>query len=360
MNDQRHNNLDKISIVILCKDRHKELKQVIDFWSRYQCSTIVLHDTDNPLTFSHYNSNITYINSQEPIVLRLKESTKYISTPYTIIGNDDEIYLIKSVIQLIDFLDYNPNFEAVGGQVIAYNWSGKTLLGCRIYPFLFNYSNNNDDPFNRIYKTLNYKNGMDLTLVYRSDEFKKIVNCVSYFSNYSTPLMYEMMFAFYSSFYCRSIRLNPVYWMRNWYTPFHNNSSWDRNLTWQKWMENPKYVEEVKDWTDKFRNLTTSVTNLNDKQIETLIDNLLNWKDMGNATKFSFMFLNLTPLKKFIKSLIPSYLIRRLKMSIPFTRKKIMPTFESIIEPSENLSKIHDDDLVIFRKFVEDQKSLYS
>ena len=360
MNDQEQDNLKKISIIILCKDRHKELKQVIDFWSNYQCKTIILHDTDNPLSFSHYDSNLTYINSQESILSRLKESTKYISTPYTIIGNDDEIYLIKPLIKLIDFLDCNPNFEAVGGQVIAYDWSGKTLLGCRVYPFLWNYSNKNDYPFNRIYKTLNYKNGMDLTLVYRSEEFKKIVNCVSYFSNYSTPIMYEMMFAFYSSLYCRSKRLDSVYWMRNWYTPFHNNSSWNRNLTWQKWMQNPKFAEEVKDWTNKFRNLTTSVTNLNDKQIETLIDSLLNWEDIGSATKFPFTFLNLKPLKKLVKLLIPSYLIRRLKMSIPLMRKKIMPTFESIINSSENLSKIQDEDLVVFRNFVEEQKHLYS
>ena len=236
--------LKKLTIVILSKDREKELSQVINYWSRTPCFIVIVHDTKNPLHSSTLGSNITYINSQDHILGRLALASNYISTPYAAICNDDEIFLIDPLIKFISYLELEKNIEAVGGQVFAYDWVGNRLLGNNIYSFLKNYSNTDEIAVNRIRTTLEIQNVMDLTLIYRSDQFKNIVDCCKNFSKFTTPFMYETMFALFSSYYCRSIRLKDIYWMRNWYTPFQHFDTWNRKLTWGEWCKDQVFEIE--------------------------------------------------------------------------------------------------------------------
>lgn len=352
--------LQKLTVVILSKDRNKELSQTINYWSKTTSTIVVIHDAKTPLDSKNFSPNIFYVNSNAHIIDRLEIALTYIFTPYTVICNDDEIFLINPLVKFIGYLDREKDIEAVGGQVLAYNWAGSQLLANRIYPFLEDFTNIDLIPMNRIKKTFDIKNVMDLTLVYRSGQFRDIVNCTKNFSKFTTPVMYETMFALFSSYYCRTTRMKDIYWMRNWFTPFQNFDVWDRGLTWGEWCNHQRFNVERTEWRKLMIQLLRDMGDFPDSQIEPLVEYLLKWEAIGtNKNKRgSRKLFRWGRLKSTIKLVIPSFLVRKIKKSIPFMRKNIMPDFNSLINIHNNFSQIAREDLEKFRDFVYHQKML--
>lgn len=352
------NNLDKLTLIILSKNRDRELKQIIDYWARTPVRLVVLHDTNNSLNYLKNSSKLVYLKSQSSIIERLYTSLDYISTPYAMIANDDEIFLIEPLLKFINYLENENDIEAVGGQVVAYNWAGHKLLGNKIYPFLHGFSNNDKSPINRIKKTFRAKNVMDLTLMYKSHEFKNIVRCCKYFTEYSTPVMYETMFAFFSSLFCRSVRLDYIYWMRNWFTPFYESKDWDRKLTWKNWCRAEKFQNEVFNWETSIAAVLLKKTDFTNFEIGDLISLLLNWEAIGERTQNSNMLNLRIRFKNFFKLVIPPYAIWKLKNMIPILRRKIMPDFDVLVKTLIQDSQLSLLDLEKFKNFAREQKSL--
>jgi hypothetical protein len=350
--------LKKLTVVILSKDRNDKLSQIINYWSKTPATIVIIHDAQVPLNSNSFSSNIFYVNSKEHIINRLNQALSYIFTPYTVISNDDEIILINPLIKFISYLEREKNIEAVGGQVLAYNWAGNQLLASKIYPFLSNFSNTDQIPINRIMATFNIKNVMDLTLVYRSEQFIDIVNCTRNFSKFTTPFMYETMFAFFSSYYCRSIRTKDIYWMRNWFTPYQHFGNWDRKLTWKEWCSDQRYEKEKAEWRNEFILLLKNNTDFSDSQSESLVEYLLQWEAIGtniSDSKKSIIWFN---FKNLIKLIIPDSLIWKIKKFIPFMRKNTMQDFDSLINLQNNYDQISRIDLENFIDFVNQQKIL--
>jgi hypothetical protein len=290
---------------------------------------------------------------------RIATAENFITTPYSVICNDDEIFLVDPLLKFINFLDLDKNIEAVGGQVIAYSWAGDKLLASNVYPYLQNYLNKNKSSISRIKNTFEIKNVMDITLIYRSDEFKQIINCCKNFSGFTVPVMGEMMFAFFSSYYCRSVRLIDVYWMRNWFTPFHNYENWDRGLTWSDWCRDPKFQGEVRKWIIDFELLLSNKTSISDIESKEIVEYLLNWKSNGRSKVLLKKRTALNRILKALKKLIPGSLIWKLKRLFPFTRKHVMPDFKTILKQQKSAYSISKDDVERFKLFATRQKSLY-
>ena len=350
--------LEKLTVVILSKNRNEELSQIIDYWSKTPSTIVIIHDTQVPLNSDNFSSNIFYINSKSHILDRLELALSYILTPYAVICNDDEIFLINPLIKFINFLETEKDIEAVGGQVLAYNWSDNQLLACKIYPFLENFSNIDRIPFNRIRNTFDIKNLMDLTLVYRSEQFRNIVSCTKNFSKFTTPVMYETMFAFFSSYYCRTIRMKDTYWMRNWFTPFQNFDTWNRKLTWSEWCSDRRYEIERNEWRKEFILLLTNKTDFSDSQREFLVQYLLQWQGIGTNKSDSKKSNIWFSFKSLIKLVIPNSLIRKVKKLMPFMRRNMMQDFDSLIHAQNNYGQISSIDLENFKDFVNQQKIL--
>ena len=350
--------LEKLTVVILSKDRNEELNQLINYWSKTPSNIVVIHDTQFPLKSHNFSSKVFYVRSKAHILERLDLALNYIFTPYTIICNDDEIFLINPLIKFINYLEREKNIEAVGGQVLAYNWAGNQLLASKIYPFLNNFSNTDPIPVNRIKKTFDAKNVMDLTLVYRSEQFRKIVNCTKNFSKFTTPFMYETMFALFSSYYCRSIRLKDIYWMRNWYTPFQHFDTWNRKLTWGEWCKDQVFEIERINWKKMFISLLTNETNFSESQSGLLAEYLLEWKAIGVNNKNSKKTIIWISIKNFTKLIIPNYFLRKVKKFIPFMRKNMMLDFDTLIHKDNNYCQISSEDLELFHNFTNQQKVL--
>lgn len=359
MNLLEDNLLEKLTIVILSKNREKELSQVANFWSNTPSSMVIVHDSVNPLNFNLLNPKLIYLNSSKPFLLRLALASKQITTPYTIICNDDEIFLIDSLKKFINVMEYDAQIDAIGGQAISYNWAGKYLLGNRIYPQLLNFSNMNEVPINRIKATFENNNTLDVFLIYRSEQFKKIVKCCEQFHEFKTPEMYETMWAVFSSYFCRTTRMNDIYWMRNWFTPFHHSDSFDRNLGWGKWSRDPRFKFEVSKWIIKFKMVLSNETNLSEMQIESLVELLLQYNQKEARTKLPQEPIIINKLKSFLKTIIPNFLIWKIQTKLPFMRSKLMPNFDSVIYSQGTHAQISDQDIKLFKYFVRQQKKLY-
>lgn len=353
----RMRNLEKLTLVILSKKRDKELNQVINYWTKTPVSLVVIHDTDRALNYNN-KTKLVYVKSKNSIIERLAESLDFILTPFVMIANDDEIFLIESILNFINYLENNKEVEAVGGQVIAYNWAGNKLLGNEIYPFLHNFSNSDNSPLNRIKKTFKSKNVMDVTLMYRSHEFKNIVTCCKNFTEYSTPVMYETMFAFFSSLYCRSIRLNDIYWMRNWFTPYHEFENWDRKLTWKTWCTDPSFQVEVVIWRRRITQELHLRTDFSHFETQELIKLLLNWEAIGerdqNLNKKNLWIR----FKRFVKQILPSYIVWKFKHTMPIMRRKVMSDFETLTKKLVENKQLSLLDLENFKNFASEQKLL--
>lgn len=359
MNLLEGNLLEKLTILILSKNREKELGQVTDFWLNTPCSVVIVHDSPNPLKLNTLNPKLKYLNSSLPILLRLALASKQITTPYTIICNDDEILLIDSLKKFINIMEHDTQIDAIGGQAISYNWAGKHLLGNRIYPHLLNFSNMNEIPINRIKATFEINNTLDVYLLFRSDQFKKIVKCCEQFHGFKTPEMYETMWAVFSSYFCRTLRMNDIYWMRNWFTPFHHSDSFDRNLGWGEWCRDPRFRSEVSKWITTFKMVLFNETNLSEMQIESLAEMLLQYNQKEACTELPQKSIIKSSFKIFLKKIIPNYLIWNIQTKLPFMRSKLMPNFDSVIYSQYSHAQISDQDVKLFKYFAKQQKKLY-
>lgn len=359
MNSLSINLLEKLTVVIISKDRTKELEIVIDYWLNTPCKLVVIHDSKEQLNSSYFNKNFIYIRSHEQYLIRLSLAENFITTPYSVICNDDEIFLIDPLLKFINCLDTDETIEAIGGQVIAYSWSGNKLLADFVYPYLNSYSNQDISPTNRIRNTFETKNVVDITLIYRSDKFKQIISCCKNFSEFTVPVMGEMMFALFSSCFCRSKRFNDIYWMRNWFTPYHNSKKWDRGLTWNDWCRDSKFILEVEKWTIKLELVLSSKTSIPSLQRKEIIIGLLDWRSNGSVKVSRKKSIVCERIKIVLKRVIPGSLIWALKNLFPLTQKHVMSDFKTILKQQNSAHRISLNDIDRFKRFVKRQKLLY-
>ena len=105
MNSLSGNLLEKLTVVIISKDRINELENAINYWFKTPCKLVVIHDSKKPLNSSYTNKNFVYIRSEEPYLSRLAIAENFITTPYSVICNDDEIFLVSPLLKFITFLD---------------------------------------------------------------------------------------------------------------------------------------------------------------------------------------------------------------------------------------------------------------
>jgi len=355
--------LSQVTIIILSKDRASDLEVVIDFWEQFSCPVIVLHETVSPLLRAKEVGNITYISCQESLFKRLELIKSLVKTPYSMLANDDEIYLPNGLRNIIKCLDDNPKIDSAGGQVCAYTWAGKKLLGHYIYKYLLNHSTLDLDCYLRIKSNFQIPNFMDLLSVYRTPKFLKIISHCSKFDGFTTPYMFEVMFTFFSSIYCQSIRVSDLYWVRNWHNNFHSSTDfWNRNVKWSNWYTENTYSLERKNWRDKLAleleqnlNVENSSKYFSDfSSILTLFNFLVVDLKENEGKIFKFR----TTLKCLIRILLPSkYLRWNMQNYLPWRRSHVMKSFDkNLLEMVKLGVGVDLQDLQIFYEFSSKQR----
>ncbi len=352
--------LAKLSIIILSKDRNAELSQTISYWAATPISVIVVHDSKSPIEISTSWKNVNYLKSSDDILMRLALAYEHVNTPYVMIGNDDEIFLPVAISHILTLLESDPAFESAAGQTVAYSWAGNRLLGASIYNHLLNYRNVDISPFRRTVKTLDSRNLMDLTAIYRRSEFGAIVTNCRDFSGFSTPYMYEMMFAVFSSCFCRTTRVSNIYWVRNWHTPFQDDSfGWDRRTTWGSWWESKELKDEHARWESLFRAKLVSLNRLNAEELEEIVLQLKTFNPTVRVTRPSRVFaISKVLLNTIRKTEFGKFASWKIQSLIPWRKRHVMLDFNSLILSEEFNLEIDISDLMKVYSYVTMQKKL--
>jgi hypothetical protein len=354
MNNDYSAILSKLDVFILSRNRKNSLQQVINFWSQTPCKIHVFHETDHALSIPTHIDNIKYWPSKENLFARMAKIQHHITSPYSVLANDDEIYLPEALSKIIQELDNNAEIGSIGGQVVSYTWVGKILLGLPLYKGLIGYSNLANSSVSRISKTFYNKNFMDLLSVHRSHIFLRIINNCSKFSNFSTPYMFEVMFSFFSSLNSKSTRINQLYWARNWHQKYQNdNFDWNRSLTWSEWYTNQKYLSERKIWCNTLSDLLLSEYHeiFQADNINFVINNIFNLLVVQNSATSKYRIPKISFLNNEKKWIIQN--------KIPYLKNRIIPRFEkSLAEMFKMSVDCNQKDLDTLFHFINEQKGL--
>jgi glycosyltransferase domain-containing protein len=361
--------LDKLTVIILSKERKELLGHTLSFWNGLGCQVIVVHDSSKVLEVSNFGDHIRYINTPHSIFKRLAIAVPLVNTPYAVIANDDEIYLPNALDQIVSHLELNAELHSCAGQALAYNWVGRRLLGLPLYPFLLNYSNTSDSGKHRVSKIIQAGNWMDLLAVHRTTSFKKIALATSKFEGFSTPYMYEVMFSIFSNLLGKSERLNLLFWGRNWYEPYHFiKGKWDRKITWQNWYSQDSFESERIRWRGELENCLIELNN------DISVQNLENFKWLEEEFKKSFenrhtpRETNGTKLISWIKTIfnqnessLLSQLSWTIQSKIPGFQKRVIPKFSDGLRTlSKSDIKVISEDIKILSLFIKEQKAFSS
>jgi glycosyltransferase domain-containing protein len=256
--------LSKITLVILSHNRQHCLQKTLSFYKDSGIQLLVLDNSPARLALEYIPKNCTYYNSDEPFAVRSAKAAGLVSTPYTIIGADDEIYLPKSLEEMQKFLDLNPDYVAVGGYAIAVWEYGPTVAAAWAYSRTYGYHNEEFEPLDRIAKHTG--NGESpLTSFFTCNLARTWVaqECLTMYAK--APLLATDAISVLTI--CgagKSKYLDLVYWIRNWNQSPRSHSGWNRKISLHEWWEDSsnelallRFSEELEATYRKYTSLPT-------------------------------------------------------------------------------------------------------
>jgi len=253
-------NLD-ITIVVISRERHDELKRSLRYWDEIGLAYVVVHNSVNDLAYQSTNLNSVYVKSQSSFADRCGIANNYIKTKYSIICADDEVYLYSALSKMAELLEKNEELESVGGQAIGIGKYGSSLTTTYAYTSMFAYTNLSEDSESRLYYHFNLANKYKQGSMYRLMRTKSMSILLSAFSKLSfvsTPYIYEVTGEILMNYLGKSKYLNEVFWIRNWINLPVSDSVWNRKRYFYIWFENDEFSLEVSKWIEIIENYINS------------------------------------------------------------------------------------------------------
>jgi len=231
--------LSRTTLVILSHNRQHCLRKTLQFYKFTNINILVLDNSETPLHADFVPRNCNYLNSSEPFAIRSEMASKLITTPYTIIGADDEIYLPSSIQKMQDFLDVNLDYVAAGGYAIAIWEYGPTIAASWAYKRTYQYHNDGETPLARIDKHTGHGSSpitsfftCNLTRTFAAQD------CLSMYAK-APVLATDAISVLTICGAGKSKYLDIVYWVRNWNQSPRSHSGWDRRVFLHEWWLNP-------------------------------------------------------------------------------------------------------------------------
>lgn len=257
-------NLSKITLVILSHNRQHCLQKTLPFYKDSGIQLLVLDNSPVRLAPEYIPENCSYINSDEPFAVRSARAAELLTTPYTIIGADDEVYLPTSLERMQGFLELNPDYVAVGGYAVAVWEYGPSIAAAWAYSRTYGYHNEELEPLDRIAKhTGNGNNPLtsfftcNLTRTWAAQE------CLSMYAK-APVLATDAISVLTICGAGKSKYLDHVYWIRNWNQSPRSHSEWNRKIFLHEWWEDSsnelascRFSEELEATYRKFTSLPT-------------------------------------------------------------------------------------------------------
>jgi glycosyltransferase domain-containing protein len=118
MSDNSNKFLKLTTLLLVTKDRKKNLNQFIEYWSNIDVKIIIADGSQEPYT-GLLKKNIKYIyNKDGPKIQRLIDAGKNIKTKYFMFCADDDFLSINGLIKNIEFLERNNSYSGCQGKFL--------------------------------------------------------------------------------------------------------------------------------------------------------------------------------------------------------------------------------------------------
>ena len=250
-------NLDKLTIIILSRDRDIHLIKTINYYKTFNIRLLVLHRSKTSILPHVGYKKLKYLRINKSFSSRCLIASELLNTPYAILATDDERYLPSTLEKMIQILADNRKISSVGGQVIAFFTYSKLLCGQRLYPYLQNYINNEKNLSDRLIKHFKVANEnitfSSMYRMYRRRDFNDMLKLFALGNGVSTALITEVSSEIFSLSRGQIYYLNDLLWIRNFMVEPINKSDWSRDTTFNKWWSDPIYSIEKSRWLNKAR-----------------------------------------------------------------------------------------------------------
>jgi hypothetical protein len=234
---------NKLTIIILSKDKNLVLEKLIKFWSSNGFRLLVLHETRSPLNISSQDSSVLYFPSGDPLLERLRRISAFVETDYVLISPDDEVFSITSITNGIRFLDENPDFSTISGQCIAISKYGNQCSYSYIYSYYLGYETLTEDPLSRMRESSEKTDlAMGVGAPYRimsRELFLNFMAAIEELSPLNCTYSFEVLAEVYQNIHGKVKIQNNLFWIRNWITPAASDTK--RNFYYFQWWESPEY-----------------------------------------------------------------------------------------------------------------------
>lgn len=261
--------LEEVTVLILSRDRNDALEKTLIYWSNFNISVLVFHNSNTPLPSKKIPSNALYYNSNLNYGERAGKAVQLIKTPYAILSSDDEVFLPSAIFTAIELLNNDSELMSVGGQTLAVG-KYRSIYNMTIpYKFNLDYKNFGNSAAERLFShftgSMGYRSG-SLYRVTRSSILKKVLSEFSQLGTISTPYIYEATGEILINGLGKSCYIKNLLWIRNWLNEPINHNQWQRNQYFFKWAESEKILFEI--WKDRLN----SILCIKPKKFNELID----------------------------------------------------------------------------------------
>lgn len=243
--------LHDVTVVILSRGREIELVKTLEYWSNFDISVLVLHNTEKPLQRIADMPNVRYVVAKLPYGERCGMVSEYLATEYAILSSDDEVYLPSALAEMKALLDNDRDLKSIGALTLAIGSYGPMTTGTFSYSKMLGYSNRAKTPLNRLNAHFSenggYRNGAIYRLM-RKELMNSMMNLFAQISECSTPYIYEVTGEIFINASGESQYVDTIYWLRNWINSPVGHQNWDRKLYFKDWISRELYKSQYLKW----------------------------------------------------------------------------------------------------------------
>ncbi len=244
--------LANLQVVIFSRNRHVQLTESLRYWDQCGIETLVLHNTQEPLSLLDIPPTTEYIVHQGSFAERCEIASRNLKFNFYIIASDDERYLPTALSKMVEQLEDFPELSSVGGQAVGIMRHGLKFRTTLAYKSQLHYFNLSTDYQSRL--AFHYESGRAYSgamyRVYRKDQFRSFLRLISRFSDISTPYIFEVTAELFWTLIGPAKYVDEVFWVRNWIVPPIQTGDWNRKLYFHEWSQNLKYQNEFESWKE--------------------------------------------------------------------------------------------------------------
>lgn len=295
------NNLNKLTIFILTKDRHNFLIKTLDFWSNYKINLIVLDGSKKKLNLQ--NSNLLeyyHIKNSSPYK-RILMGLKKLKTKYVLFSGDDEIFIPEVLKNGINFLEKNKSYLSYIGQTLTFDKFINIFFFKISYFKKYSLSTNS-----RIKRSSKLSKNYNIYFFYainRANYFKKnMKKSIKFEKVKNLKSLCEYTFEYLMSMNGKCKVVKKIHWIRNGLVPPIKNNQSNFLFLWKRFNLKEKFffIKNLKIKSNIYLiYFYNNISHHSNKDIFSLIKNfLIRFKILKILFNFKIKFLICNHLKK--------------------------------------------------------------